>query len=130
METEVIPRIGRYWDQMGGLYSGVVRHEVGDFHVILAEPDAKRDMIYMNAYNWATKLMADGREDFRLPTRSEAALLYANMRDRIADGWMWTCDDYPADSDCKWVIAFPYGRNADARKTDACRARAVRLEPL
>lgn len=120
------PKIGRYWDGMGGLYAGVLR---GDFHLILAEVDTKRDVIWQKAQSWAGSLIIDKWHDFRLPSRMEAALLYANLQDKCEDRWTWTGDDYSADKTCAWVQTFGYGRQADARKTDACRARAVRAFP-
>ena len=122
-------RIGRYADGHGGIYAGIVRGEHGDYHVFLAEHDADRDMIYEVAKIGALSVVADDHQDFGLPTQDQGALLYANLRHFMDKGWHWTGDVYPPDDDCMWCIAMAYGRNADARKTDACRARYVRTEP-
>ncbi len=126
----MIPRIGRYWDGMGGIFAGMIRHDFNDCYLILSEDDLKRDMTYRVAVEWANKVHSDGRNDFRLPMPNEAALLYANLKDKFEDLWYWTCEPYHADKTCAWVQTFGYGRQADARMTDACRARAVRIEPL
>ncbi len=121
-------RVGRYAEGKGGIYAGIVRGDDCDWHVFLSEQMMGRDVIYEAARVFALAVNADGHSDFRLPTRNEGALLYTNLRHMMNEGWTWTCDEYPPDKECQWVIAMAYGRNADARKTDACRARAVRVE--
>lgn len=123
----MIPRIGRYWDGQGGIYAGIARGQAFDYHLILSIEDGKRDVIWTAANEWTNGIEFDGHRDFRLPTRSEAALLYANVRDHISEHWHWTNEEYPPDKECMWAEAFSYGRQADCRKTDACRARAVRI---
>lgn len=122
-------RIGRYADGKGGIYAGIVRGADADRHVFLAEQSTGRDVIYETARTFAASVTADHHSDFRIPTRDEGGLLYVNLRYLLNDGWHWTCEEYPPDRECMWVIAMAYGRHADARKTDACRARAVRTEP-
>ncbi len=125
-----LPRIGNEWPEAGGIYAGIVRAHPVDCHLILAKEDLKRDIIYGNACDWARSVVADGHTDFRLPIRREAALLYANLQDCFEDLWYWTLEPYHADPLCAWVQTFGYGRQADARMTDACRARAVRVFPV
>ena len=122
-----MPRIGRYWDGHGGIYAGILGMPDADYHLILGE-QTKRDVIWALAADWALTVHADELNDFRLPTRKEAALLYANLQDHFEDRWFWTGEPYPPDSKCAWVQTFGYGRQADARLTDACRACAVRIE--
>lgn len=125
----MIPRIGRYWESHGGIYAGIVRGEDRDCHVIMAQTNNKRDVICDIASEWVQCLSYDGHADFSLPNRDKLALIYTNLRHMLPDGWYWTCEQYPADAECNWVVAFPYGRHADARRTDACKAIAVRTEP-
>lgn len=122
-----MPRIGRYWEGHGGIYAGITATREGDFHLILGE-QTKRDMPWQLGSDWAKAYTADGHLDFGLPTRKEAALLYANLQSQFPDLWFWTCEPYPADPECAWVQTFGYGRQADARRFDACRACAVRTE--
>ena len=121
-------RIGRYAEGKGGIYAGVVRMEDGDYHLFVAEVGTKRDVIWKNAMAWAQGVSIDGHSDFALPTRKQAALLYANLQDGFEDRWWWTSELYPPDEKCAWVQTMGYGRQADARLTDACRACAVRVE--
>ncbi len=132
----MIPRIGRYWE--GGIYAGITPGEQGDFHLIAMEPainldgHVPRDVIYAEAEAFVFRLThASNAEfrDWRLPTRQEAALLYANIRGYFNEGWHWTSDPYPPDHTCHWVQSFAYGRQCDARMTDACRVRLVRTVP-
>tara|TARA_R110000868_G_scaffold139445_1_gene354258 strand:- start:69 stop:461 length:393 start_codon:yes stop_codon:yes gene_type:complete len=127
-----MPRIGRYWDDHGGIYAGISVGADCDYHVILCDDKNLRDIIYLNAIQWTDALCIrahGGFKDWKLPTRQQAALLYANLQDQFEDKWYWTRDKYPPDiENCMWVQTFGYGRQADARKTDACRARAVRVE--
>lgn len=120
-------RIGRYWEGQGGIYAGLTRKPEGDFHLVVSPEDMRRDLIHHLAKKWANGICSDGHKDFRLPTPPEAALLYANLKEFFEDRWYWTIEPYPADELCAWVQTFGYGRQADARMTDACRARAVRV---
>lgn len=123
-----MPRIGRYWDGHGGIYAGITRGEDADYHLILGVTQTARDVIWKDAYAWSKMQSADGHTEFWLPNRRQAALLYANLHDMFEDLWYWTCELYPPDEKCAWVQTFGYGRQADARLTDACRACAVRIE--
>ena len=121
-------RIGWDWPEDGGIYAGVARglNGAADYHVILCKADQKRDMTWENAMRWAAGLSDEGFTDWRLPTHQEAALLYANLKDQFSDRWYWCSDNYPQDDTCRWVQTFGYGRQADARMTDGCHARAIR----
>lgn len=124
------PRVGRYWDGHGGIYAGITPGKDCDYHLILSLEDMKRDVIWENALVWARAARADGHSDFDLPDLKQAALLYANLKECFDPVWYWSRDPYPPDlKACAWVQTFGYGRQADARITDACRARAVRVEP-
>ena len=124
----MMPRIGGLWEGHGGIYAGITRGKDGDFHLIRKENNKQRDLPYEEAFDWAMKPSA-GFRDWRLPTRREAALLYANLQDQFEPVWYWTLDVYPPDNLCMWVQTFGYGRQADLRKTDGARACAVRTEP-
>lgn len=120
-------RIGRYWDGQGGIFAGITPKADGDYCLIRGNLAQQRDVIWREAREQADAFQADGHFDFRLPTREEAALLYANLRGEFEDKWYWTGDTYHADPKCAWVQTFGYGRQADARMTDACRVVAVRV---
>lgn len=123
------PKIGRYWGGHGGIYAGITAGKNHDSHLILAPEISRRDVIWREAVAIACAHSDDGKNDFRLPYLAEAALLYANLKHYFEDMWYWTADFYPPDNNCAWVQTFGYGRQADARLTDACRVCAVRIEP-
>lgn len=81
----------------------------------------KDDMRFSEAFVYAKAL-----PEFRLPTRKEAALLYANLQEWFAPMWYWTSEEYPPDRECMWVQTFGYGRQADLRKTDGAHVCLVR----
>ena len=113
-------RIGDTWN--GGVYAGITRYNE---HLILQFPHLiKRDVTWSDA-------LKSVAAPWRLPMRVEAALLYANLQDYFDPLWYWTKEDYPPDREqCVWVQTFGYGRQADARMTDACRVCAVRSFPM
>jgi len=128
----MIHRIGWDWEEHGGIFAGVARSysELPDMGVILCKADTRRDMPWEHAMQWAAELRAEDFGDWILPTHQIAALLYANLKDHFDDKWYWCSDAYPQDVTCRWVQTFGYGRQADARMTDGCRARAIRLITL
>ncbi len=84
------PKIGEQW--CGGIYAGIAAGENGepDAHVILLDA-APKEMNWKDAMEYAESL-GDGA---RLPTRTESALVYANLRDRFENkGWHWTSTQY------------------------------------
>ncbi len=121
-------RIGRYAEGKGGIYAGIIVGTEFDSHVYLYPQLTQRDLIWTKASKWANETISDGHQDFNLPTCRQGALLFANLKDRFPDLWFWICELYPPDMHCAWVQTFGYGRQADARLTDACRACAVRTE--
>lgn len=121
-------RIGRYIEGKGGIYAGIVVGTEFDSHVYVAVEQTKRDVIWFAAKEWAQGLAVGGLSDFFLPTIQQGALLYANLKPNFEDRWYWLRELYHADKNCAWVQTFGYGRQADARLTDACRACAVRTE--
>ncbi len=121
-------RIGRYAEGKGGIYAGIVIGVYFDSHVFLSPMQSQRDIIFVDAIDFAATTRMDDHADFRLPNVREGALLYANLQSHFADLWYWLGDLYHADKNCAWVQTFGYGRQADARLTDACRACAVRTE--
>jgi hypothetical protein len=110
-----------------GLYAGITAaadcQPAGHLFLLDARLDRKRD--HAGAKAWAEGL-GDGA---RLPTRTESALLYANLREHIdARYWYWTGT---LNSDgTAWFQTFDDG-NQDVDFTDyEGRAVAVRLIPI
>ena len=124
------PRINTVWPGQGGIYMGIARGLDGqpDAHLILAAdiPENDGSINWAAAGEWAKGLSVDGHSDFSLPTRSQAALLYANGADRfMTDDWYWTSSEY--SERLAWIQDFYYGYQLDDDKSHEARARAVRL---
>jgi hypothetical protein len=110
-----------------GIYAGIVGAEGdkpdGALILLNATPPAKLN--WSDARKWAEAL-GDGA---RLPTRCEAALLYANAKATMpTDEWCWLDEQY--SSDIAWAQLFSYGSQSHILKSTECRARAVRRLPL
>jgi hypothetical protein len=63
-----------------------------------------------------------------LPTRPMAALLFANLQDKLQPEWHWTADEYSASY--AWLCHFDYGSQFSDRKSYDGAAVAVRCIPL
>jgi hypothetical protein len=128
-ETEIAmtkptpPNIGQVWPEQGSIYAGLSRGEDGapDAHLVLLDDVPDGTLNWKDATAWAEGL-GDGA---RLPTRFEAALLYAHVRDQIEPGdWYWTSTQY--SDNVAWIQGFGYGIQDTLSKLNTCRARAVR----
>ncbi|HEY0062498.1 MAG TPA: DUF1566 domain-containing protein, partial [Telluria sp.] len=88
----------------GEVYAGIVLGQDGkpDHHLILLAPEAT-DVTWAKAKDFAKK--AGGE----LPTRSEQALLYANLKKEFQPRWYWSCEQHAASSDCAWGQGFLNG---------------------
>lgn len=127
ISTLTPPAIGAVWPGMGGIYAGISRGEDGqpDAHLVLAEVDTGGKFKWQAAVEWAASVCTDGHTDFRLPTRFESALLYANLRDQFETSpWYWTGTQYSADH--AWGQGFDGGGQSYTGKGYVARARAVR----
>jgi hypothetical protein len=105
----------------GGLYAGIVRGVAGapDQHVILL-PGAAEDVTWDQAQAFAAE--AGGE----LPTRSEQALLYANLKDQFEGDWYWSGEQHASSPSIAWIQYFLNGVQSNFRKSYEGRARAVR----
>jgi hypothetical protein len=109
----------------GGQFAGIARGEKGKpdnaIVVLIDEPKA---LTWKAALAWAEKLNAS------LPTRAEARICYANLRDAFEADWYWTCEQYAGDESSAWCQDFGLGNQDDTRKDGELRARAVRRLPI
>ena len=125
--THRAPAIGQPWPGQGGIYAGITRGEDGqpDAHLILCPTVPDKRLAWKQASEWATTIEHDGHADYRVPTRTESALLYANLRDQLDPAWYWTGKQYSAGS--AFFQYFFYGtQNLNGKKYEG-RVRAVRL---
>jgi hypothetical protein len=121
--TAAQPAIGAPW--RGGKYAGISVGEDGqpDGYIILLadKPDAK--LTWQGSLDWAKTLV-----DARLPTKREAALLYANLSGEFdTSDWHWTSTPYSGSN--AWMQFFDGGSQSDYLKSSERVCRAVRRFP-
>jgi len=123
-----IPPVTQPWPDHGGIYAGIAAPDADqpERHVILLTDKPPKAMTHKQATEWAASL-GNGA---RLPTRFEAALIYANLRDKIEDrsDWYWTST--PGSGGYIWVQNFYYGYQNYGPKDNELLAVAVRCIPL
>jgi len=78
--------------------------------------------------NWAQALRIEGFDDWYLPSRLEALLMFSKLLESggFKRDWYWTSTQYVGDDACAWSQSFTTGSQYDGRKRDQLRARAVR----
>ncbi|BBB59911.1 hypothetical protein UNDKW_1638 [Undibacterium sp. KW1] len=121
------PKIGTAWQ--GGIYAGVVAGQDGqpDYHLIHAPAEFE-----IKDANWQTAIEKaqapiNGFNDWSLPDRREARLLYINTPAGFdTAGWYWTSTQNAGGPDYAWMQGFGNGGQYDGHKSDEYRARAVR----
>jgi hypothetical protein len=121
------PSIGEYWHGQGGIYIGLAAAD-GDLpqaHLVLATATPAGRLTWKKAMAWASDQNADGHTDFRLPTRFESALIYANGRAHVDTApWYWTSSEH--SESYAWIQDFGDGDQFYDRKVSHYAARAVR----
>lgn len=68
----------------GGIFAGLTTRKDGSHCAVVLLPDQVASITWKKAVNWAQKLEAE------LPSRPVAALLFANVKDRLRPAWHWT----------------------------------------
>jgi hypothetical protein len=116
-----LPAIGADLD--GGIFFGLTTGKDGNHYAATFLP-AKSDkrLPWKKAMEWATK------QGGALPTRPVAALLFANLKDKLEPLWHWTSDE--EDASYAWYCDFIYGGQYDFHKSYEGSVVAVRLIPL
>jgi hypothetical protein len=115
-----LPALGTEFE--GGIFAGVTTQKDGTHCAVVLLTKSEKDFNWQDAMAWAKE------QDAELPTRPMAALLFANVQDKLQPEWHWTADEYDASS--AWVCYFDYGFQYDLRKSYDGAAVAVRLIPL
>ena len=126
-QTDAPLKIGDHHFKLGGKYAGISVGEDGqpDHPLALLSHKADKPMTWDEATKWAASF-GDGS---RLPTKREAALLYANLPDEFdKSDWHWTSTPYSAS--LAWLQFFGYGGQSDTTKSSERLCRAVRLIQL
>lgn len=105
----------------GEHYAGICIVDGKVSHHLILLPQESPDVNWQGAIDWAKSVGGE------LPTREEAALLRANLRDKVNDdNWYWTATQYAGAEGCAWIQAFSYGLQYYCPKGSLNRARAVR----
>lgn len=102
-------------------YAGLLIGEDGkpSYHLVLM-PDQRLEADWEEANEWAKRIGGD------LPTRSELALLFANLPGEFEKRLHWSCEAYVTEPSWAWCQAFVGGDQRGRDRRDALRARAVR----
>ncbi|WP_219118027.1 DUF1566 domain-containing protein [Janthinobacterium sp. UMAB-56] len=106
----------------GERYAGIMAGAAGyQLFLLPGEADA---LPWQDALDWAAARGAC------LPTRSELALLHANLRHAFPDAWYWSSEEDAILPRMAWSHDFDNGTQYNYRKTYAGRACAVRRVEL
>lgn len=112
-----LPAIGSTLE--GGTFAGITTRKDGTHCAVVLLSDKGIDLNWMKAMNWAANLEAE------LPTRTVAALLFANVKDHLEPRWHWTSE--PDGASYSWNCFFVDGsQNFNHKSYEGC-AVAVRL---
>lgn len=120
MKFKDLPKLGERLD--GGIFAGLTTKPDGTHCAVVLLPGNGRYLTWDEAKVWAT------RQGGELPSRSVAALLFANLKDRLDPDWHWTSDE--DDAPYAWHCDFAWGYQNNRRKNHEGSAVAVRLIAL
>jgi len=115
-----LPALGGALD--GGVFAGVTTRQDGVHCAVIRLPENGTKLTWRKAVAWAKK---QGGE---LPTRTVAALLFANVKATLPPGWHWTSEE--DDASYAWDCLFDYGDQFSIPKSYKGSAVAVRLIPI
>ncbi|MFA5941392.1 MAG: DUF1566 domain-containing protein [Sinimarinibacterium sp.] len=79
---------------------------------------------------WARDLRIDGHDDWYLPSRLEALVLFGELQPEFERDWYWTSTQHASYPECAWIQHFLSGGQNGYRKDLRFRARAVRRVPI
>lgn len=89
-------------------------------HLILIPQQPKTRLTWDEAIAWAASVGAE------LPTRQEAALLFANLKPAFEPTWYWTSEESAYYASYAWLQHFYNGNQYCNVKDYKVRARAIR----
>ena len=115
-----LPELGSPLD--GGIFAGIITKMGGTHWAIVLLPDHGTSLTWNEALNWTKKLEAV------LPNRPVAAMIFANLKDRLHPSWHWTCEE--DDASHAWYCGFYTGDQYINHKSDDGSAVAVRYLPI
>lgn len=116
-----LPAIGA--DLVGGTFFGITTGKDGiHYAATLLPAKSEKRLTWKKAMDWAVK------QGGMLPSRTVAALLFANLKEPLEPTWHWTSDE--DDASCAWFCGFGNGLQNNLHKSYEGSGVAVRLIPL
>lgn len=109
-------------DLDGGMFAGVTTLPDGTHCAVTLLPAQGSDLDWKAAKAWAAE------QGGVLPNRPVAALLFANLKQKLRPQWHWT--DEQDGASFAWVCTFGTGFQGYYRQSFEGSAVAVRLIPL
>lgn len=128
-KTVAPPTVGEIWIGQGGRFAGIALSDDGteDHYLIAYDGLYDGEGNHKAVTKWASKLSADGYNDFTLPTKNESPILYANLKKLFnGGGWYWTSTRCAYDSSYAWCQSFGYGYQYTYHMDYELRGCAVR----
>lgn len=104
----------------GEIYAGAIINPDGSGHHIILLPGDNDDAAWQAQIDWAKSIGGD------LPSRSELAHLYAQLKQEFKPEWYWGNEQHAPHSYCDWIQSFGLGTQNYTHKDNESRARAVR----
>ncbi len=106
----------------GEHYAGAVLNDDGTMshHLVLMADKPAEGLNWKDALAWAARVGGF------LPTRQEAALIFANCKQHVEGAYHWTSESYAPNESYAWISHFSYGYQLNDRKGFSLCARAVR----
>lgn len=104
----------------GEHYAGIIIADGRISHHLILLPGELASGTWKKSLDWAKK--AGGE----LPTRSEQALLYANLKAQFQSDWYWSSAQYAPGYDYARATYFDNGYQGNYHKYGLYRARSVR----
>ena len=117
IEFSALPAVGAAFE--GGIFAGITTRKDGTHCAVVLLPEPAEKLTWKKAMNWAKKQEAE------LPTRPVAALLFANVKDKLKPTWHWTSEEDNASY--AWYCYFTYGYQGRYHESYEGSAVAVRL---
>lgn len=109
----------------GEIYAGIVLGKNGQQdHYLILLAATTQPLNWESAKTWAISVGGE------LPTRSEQAILYGNLKSEFEPRWHWSYEEYDDLTDYIWVQSFDNGGQSYSHKLEEYRARAVRRVPI
>ncbi|HRH38012.1 MAG TPA: DUF1566 domain-containing protein, partial [Flavobacteriales bacterium] len=118
---------------IGSKYQGGIvfqwNDSTGKTGVVALEKDLPDLHAWDNADSTCNALMMNGYSDWRLPTREEIAVLYANrvLVGGFESGYYWSRSSYVGQDDRAFFQSFVHGDRLTQSKSKKYRVRPVRF---